>query len=225
MGPPPSTGRDGEAHEALGPTEAVAFRCGRNERATFHARAGISSTGIAAQSGRERAPRVICDTTLRQTNPRGEPEGAMCVQRISAQCVLQFTPSIAAGCVLHRPENRVIHRLESCLVCALVWCAPSSATWHLLLLGSTAEPARRARSRPSTTTEPAEERSSLRRPFARAALYRCRAPARRQSGVRARKRLCVYGPVRGYHVVGSARLEWPPPKASHRRKRTCRPRC
>ena len=38
----------------------------------------------------------------------------MCVQRISAQCVLQFTPSLAAGCVLHRPENRVIHRLESC---------------------------------------------------------------------------------------------------------------
>ncbi|KAH6920032.1 hypothetical protein HPB50_028982 [Hyalomma asiaticum] len=37
----------------------------------------------------------------------------MCVQRISAQCVLQFTPSLAAGCVLHRPENRVIHRLES----------------------------------------------------------------------------------------------------------------
>lgn len=61
-----------------------------------------------------RAPRLICDPTLRQTNPRAEPEGAMCVQRISAQCVLQFTPSIAAGCVLHRPENRVIHRLESC---------------------------------------------------------------------------------------------------------------
>lgn len=38
----------------------------------------------------------------------------MCVQRVSAQCVLQFTPSLAAGCVLHRPENRVIHRLESC---------------------------------------------------------------------------------------------------------------
>ncbi|CAN7945212.1 unnamed protein product [Ixodes hexagonus] len=38
----------------------------------------------------------------------------MCVQRVSAQCVLQFTPSLAAGCVLHRPENRVIHHLESC---------------------------------------------------------------------------------------------------------------
>lgn len=36
----------------------------------------------------------------------------MCVRKISAQCVLQFTPSLAAGCVLHRPVSRVIHRSE-----------------------------------------------------------------------------------------------------------------
>lgn len=36
----------------------------------------------------------------------------MCVRKISAQCVLQFTPSLAAGCVLHRPVSRVIHCSE-----------------------------------------------------------------------------------------------------------------
>ena len=34
----------------------------------------------------------------------------MCIQQESAQCVLQFTPSIAASCVLPRAENRVIPR-------------------------------------------------------------------------------------------------------------------
>lgn len=37
----------------------------------------------------------------------------MRVRKISAQCVLQFTPSLAAGCVLHRPASRVIHCSES----------------------------------------------------------------------------------------------------------------
>ncbi|GBM54732.1 hypothetical protein AVEN_76241-1 [Araneus ventricosus] len=36
----------------------------------------------------------------------------MCVRKISAQCVLQFTPNLAAGCVLHRPVSRVIHCSE-----------------------------------------------------------------------------------------------------------------
>lgn len=36
----------------------------------------------------------------------------MRVRKISAQCVLQFTPSLAAGCVLHRPVSRVIHCSE-----------------------------------------------------------------------------------------------------------------
>lgn len=36
----------------------------------------------------------------------------MRVQKISAQCVLQFTPSLAASCVLHRSVSRVIHCLE-----------------------------------------------------------------------------------------------------------------
>lgn len=88
------------------------FRFGQNEHAPLVP--GTSSQGSTGNAETD-APLVIYDTTLRQTNPRTEPEGAMCVQRISAQCVLQFTPSIAAGCVLHRPENRVIHRLESCI--------------------------------------------------------------------------------------------------------------
>ena len=50
--------------------------------------------------------------TLRQARPRGVPEAAMRVRKISAQCVLQFTPSLAAGCVLHRPVSRVIHCSE-----------------------------------------------------------------------------------------------------------------
>lgn len=41
----------------------------------------------------------------------------MCVRKISAQCVLQFTPNLAAGCVLHRPVSRVIHCSELFFVC------------------------------------------------------------------------------------------------------------
>lgn len=42
----------------------------------------------------------------------GGPEAATCVQDLDAQCVLQFTLIIAAGCALHRSTSRVIHRLE-----------------------------------------------------------------------------------------------------------------
>lgn len=57
---------------------------------------------------------LLCKSypTLRQARPRVGPEAAMRVRKISAQCVLQFTPSLAAGCVLHRPVSRVIHCLE-----------------------------------------------------------------------------------------------------------------
>ena len=57
-------------------------------------------------------PSASVSPTLRQTWPRVGPEAAMCVRKISAQCVLQFTPSLAAGCVLHRPVSRVIHCSE-----------------------------------------------------------------------------------------------------------------
>jgi hypothetical protein len=42
----------------------------------------------------------------------GNPEAAICVQKSSAQRVLQFTLFNAASCVLHRPVCRVIHRLQ-----------------------------------------------------------------------------------------------------------------
>lgn len=61
---------------------------------------------------RKRPPSASVYPTLRQTWPRVGPEAAMCVRKISAQCVLQFTPSLAAGCVLHRPVSRVIHCSE-----------------------------------------------------------------------------------------------------------------
>ena len=53
----------------------------------------------------------------RSTDPEtgvasGLPEAAICVQDIDVQCVLQFTLVNAAGCALHRPTSRVIHRLE-----------------------------------------------------------------------------------------------------------------
>lgn len=60
----------------------------------------------------KRSPSAYIYPTLRQTWPRAVPEAAMCVRKISAQCVLQFTPSLAAGCVLHRPVSRVIHCSE-----------------------------------------------------------------------------------------------------------------
>lgn len=62
--------------------------------------------------GGEDPPSACVYPTLRQTWPRAGPEAAMCVRKISAQCVLQFTPSLAAGCVLHRPVSRVIHCSE-----------------------------------------------------------------------------------------------------------------
>ncbi len=53
-----------------------------------------------------------CLQTLRQTKPRARPEAAICVRKSSARRVLHFTPLNAASCVLHRPANRVIHRLQ-----------------------------------------------------------------------------------------------------------------
>jgi len=53
-----------------------------------------------------------CLQTLRQTKPRERPEAAICVRKSSARRVLHFTPLNAASCVLHRPANRVIHRLQ-----------------------------------------------------------------------------------------------------------------
>lgn len=50
--------------------------------------------------------------TLRQTKPRERPEAAICVRKSSARRVLHFTPLIRASSVLHRPANRVIHRLQ-----------------------------------------------------------------------------------------------------------------
>lgn len=54
--------------------------------------------------------------TLRQTKPRERPEAAICVRKSSARRVLHFTPLITASCVLHRPANRVIHRLQLYLI-------------------------------------------------------------------------------------------------------------
>jgi hypothetical protein len=59
--------------------------------------------------------------TLRQTWPRVVPEAAMCVRKISAQCVLQFTPSNAFRCALHRRTSRVIHRQEYLLIFCRVY--------------------------------------------------------------------------------------------------------
>ena len=70
--------------------------------------------GVPVRPGRGRSPSACVHPTLRQTWPRVVPEAAMCVRKISAQCVLQFTPSLAAGCVLHRPVSRVIHCSELC---------------------------------------------------------------------------------------------------------------
>ena len=85
-------------------------------RQVEHARLG-SAKNTHVPSGatnQEKTPSACVYPTLRQTWPRVGPEAAMCVRKISAQCVLQFTPSLAAGCVLHRPVSRVIHCSELC---------------------------------------------------------------------------------------------------------------
>ena len=66
----------------------------------------------------------------------------MCVQKLNAQCVLQFTPSIASRCVLPRTENRVILCQEwyghFCLNFAKPlaplrrWYAQASHSWRYL---------------------------------------------------------------------------------------------
>lgn len=58
--------------------------------------------------------------TLRQTKPREIPEAAICVRKSSARRVLHFTPLNAASCVLHRPANRVIHRLQLYFIFSLL---------------------------------------------------------------------------------------------------------
>ncbi len=79
-------------------------------------------TNVADRLRRDCPPRQPClgdrIPTLRQARLRAWPGAAMCVRKMSAQCVLQLTPSLAASCVLHRPTSRVIHRLES-------WIFPS----------------------------------------------------------------------------------------------------
>lgn len=50
--------------------------------------------------------------TLSRTHTRLVTWSAMCVRKVDAQCVPQFTSRLAAGCVLHRPASRVIHRPE-----------------------------------------------------------------------------------------------------------------
>ncbi|GFQ70842.1 hypothetical protein TNCT_246201 [Trichonephila clavata] len=56
-----------------------------------------------------------CASVTRPSDRRGSRRGAgaaMCVRIISDLSVLQFTPNLAAGCVLHRPASRVIHCSE-----------------------------------------------------------------------------------------------------------------
>lgn len=80
--------------------------------------AGEEPQNLSRRTSRSGAARwrhsLLCKSypTLRQARPRAGPEAAMRVRKISAQCVLQFTPSLAAGCVLHRPVSRVIHCSE-----------------------------------------------------------------------------------------------------------------
>ncbi|GFU08561.1 hypothetical protein NPIL_549951 [Nephila pilipes] len=52
------------------------------------------------------------DPQTGEASSPGRPEAAMHVRKFGVQCVLQFTPIIAASCVLHRPVSRVIHCSE-----------------------------------------------------------------------------------------------------------------
>ncbi|GFT80700.1 uncharacterized protein NPIL_190741 [Nephila pilipes] len=52
------------------------------------------------------------DPQTGEASSPGRPEAAMRVRKFGVQCVLQFTPIIAASCVLHRPVSRVIHCSE-----------------------------------------------------------------------------------------------------------------
>jgi len=122
----PALVRNGMARYERAAPPRPFFRCQRTNRRTKRRRnlnrsrfpkdklsRGENAVTIERALYKIKLVTVISNPTLRQAKPRERPEVAMCVRKISAQCVLQFTPSLAAGCVLHRPTNRVIHRLES----------------------------------------------------------------------------------------------------------------
>ncbi|GFY58677.1 uncharacterized protein TNIN_153281 [Trichonephila inaurata madagascariensis] len=75
----------------------------------------FSTHGYRDPKGRHGNRLSLCKlhATLGQARLHPRREGAaMCVRIISDLSVLQFTPNLAAGCVLHRPASRVIHCSE-----------------------------------------------------------------------------------------------------------------
>jgi len=66
---------------------------------------------------------LIFDPTLRQMKPARQARGRNVHSKIQCSVCLQFTQSIAASCVLHRTENRVIPRKES-----YIWSSSKSAS-------------------------------------------------------------------------------------------------
>jgi hypothetical protein len=74
--------------------------------------------------------------TLRQAYLWERPKGAMCVRKSSVRRVLQFTPLNAASCVLHRPANRVIHRLQSCFVLSFMFYISICYVYTILNMGT-----------------------------------------------------------------------------------------
>jgi hypothetical protein len=86
--------------------------------ATTHEPKGIRnpmSDESSPKGTHERTCIMVNNLTDPQTDKAsGNPEAAICVQKSSAQRVLQFTLFNAASCVLHRPVYRVIHRLQLC---------------------------------------------------------------------------------------------------------------
>ena len=75
-------------------------------------RANLNPALAPAAQARARAANAPTPT-LRQTHRRDWPDGAMRVQKVDVQCVLQITLLLALSCVLHRLASRVIHRRES----------------------------------------------------------------------------------------------------------------
>ncbi|GFQ66892.1 uncharacterized protein TNCT_32721 [Trichonephila clavata] len=69
------------------------------------------SEGAVWSPSEERTSACITRPSDRRGSRRGAG-AAMCVRIISDLSVLQFTPNLAAGCVLHRPASRVIHCSE-----------------------------------------------------------------------------------------------------------------
>jgi hypothetical protein len=56
--------------------------------------------------------RLIFDPTLTEMKPARQARGRNVRSKSECSAFLQFTPSIAASCVLHRTESRVILRQE-----------------------------------------------------------------------------------------------------------------